>query len=91
VKTLGPPAGQSVLVHFGQQHTALNHWTLAETTLFLHSSTPKSTTDCRRCLNSNEKYIQERKEKQGECKKIYFTFSLRKSQLSAGAVNDLGE
>jgi len=36
VNTLGPPSGQSVLVHLGQQHAALNHWTLAETALSAH-------------------------------------------------------
>jgi len=30
VKTGGPPSGQSVLVHLGQQHAALRHRTLAQ-------------------------------------------------------------
>jgi len=36
VKTLGPPAGQSVRIHLGQQHAALSHRTLAETAQLVH-------------------------------------------------------
>jgi len=36
VKTGGPPAGQSVPVHLGQQHAAFRNRTLAKTTLFDH-------------------------------------------------------
>jgi len=37
VKTGGPPPGQSVLVHLGQQHAAFKHRTLAQTALFHYS------------------------------------------------------
>jgi len=36
VKTIGPPAGQSVLIHLGEQHAALRHQTLTKETQLGH-------------------------------------------------------
>jgi len=62
VKTLGPPPGQSVLVHLGQQNAALKHRTLAETALSAHFiSTKNATSDLRRCSTQTEERGKRRK------------------------------
>jgi hypothetical protein len=74
VKTLGPPLGQSVLVHLGQQHAALKHRTLAETALSAHFiSTKNATSDLRRCSTQTEaeERRDEEKKKRGARRKKF--------------------
>jgi len=88
MKTGGPPPGQSVLVHLGQQH----HRTLAKTTQILHFSARKSclSTAAAKLIVRNEKKISD---ETGSQKKLrggkYLSPSLENTQYKRNTPSNL--